>query len=279
MLADLGEGGDRGAGRPVGAGARQRVERVGDEHDPRRQRDRVAGEPVRIAEPVDPLVARPRALADEGVEVELGENVVRDHRVRLHDLPLALVERGRLAQDLLGDADLPDVVEQGADLDRLELLAAEAELPGERERERGHALGVAARVDVLRLHAARERGDRVAVGAPELEVRLPDLVHRGRRPLEVLTDGEHHQRRRQRERSEAGDPGLLVGDRRSQRHGPEEREVEARPVEALEPDRPPGGAFGQAHREAEETVVERGEHAAREHRRAGPPRVGGMEDH
>src|SRR5207248_11744952 len=114
----------RGTIRP---GARERVERIGDEHDPRRQRDVLPRQSIRVAHPIHALVARASALADERMQVELGEDVVRDHGMPPDDLPLSLVERRLLAQDLLRDADLAHVVEERADLDRLELLAAEAE--------------------------------------------------------------------------------------------------------------------------------------------------------
>ncbi len=53
--------GDRGLGgrwRAVWAVARHGVERVADEHDPRGERDRVAGQAVRVAVAVDALVRR-----------------------------------------------------------------------------------------------------------------------------------------------------------------------------------------------------------------------------
>jgi hypothetical protein len=38
--------------------------------------------------------------------------------VRLHDLPLVVVERAGLVDDLVGDSDLADVVQQRAELGR-----------------------------------------------------------------------------------------------------------------------------------------------------------------
>src|SRR6266516_6003451 len=95
-LRECAEHGPRGAIRPR---ARQSVEGVGDEHDSSGQRNRVAAETVRIAVAVDSLVTGARALADERMQVELREDVVRDHGVRLDQLPLVLGEFSRLAQD------------------------------------------------------------------------------------------------------------------------------------------------------------------------------------
>jgi hypothetical protein len=50
-------------------------------------------------------------------------------RVRAHSSPFLLVERRRLEQDALGNAD-PHVVRKGADLDRLEILPCETQRLG-----------------------------------------------------------------------------------------------------------------------------------------------------
>ena len=60
----------RGPPGAVGAGARHRVERVGDVDDAREQRDLVALEAVRIAEPVRLLVVQ---LDDRQVRLEEGD--------------------------------------------------------------------------------------------------------------------------------------------------------------------------------------------------------------
>ena len=90
-------------------------------------------------------------------------------------------------EDVLGNADLADVVQERPDLDRPEFLAFVTEPSRERNSNPGDALGVTAGVVVLGLHAPREGGDRVAVcpaemlcqlaqlyvDAPKIEVRLP----------------------------------------------------------------------------------------------------------
>ena len=124
---------------------------------------------VRIALAVHALVARAGDLEHDRIEVDLLEDVLGDHRVLLHHLPLLVVERARLVEDALRDPDLADVVQEGADLDRIELVALVAEAFGERDGDVGDALRVAAGVVVLCLHRASQRADR-------LDELLPDLL-------------------------------------------------------------------------------------------------------
>src|SRR6266581_4301229 len=127
MRLDLRECAEYGARGAIRSRARQRVEGVGDEHDPSGHRNRLAIESVRIARAVDPFVTRARALADERMQVELREDVVRDQGVGLDELPLVVGELSWFAQDVLRDADLADVVQERANLDRLEFLVAKPE--------------------------------------------------------------------------------------------------------------------------------------------------------
>src|SRR5439155_26529319 len=70
-----------------------------------------------------------------------------------------------LVQDRLRDSDLPDVVEDGAELDVPNLLEAEPELGGDRDGEPHDLLRVLARDGVLGLERVRERSERLAVEA------------------------------------------------------------------------------------------------------------------
>ena len=56
--------------------------------------------------------------------VELVGDLVADHRVDLHVFPLVVGECARLEQHRVFDADLSDVVEEGAEFESLELLLA-----------------------------------------------------------------------------------------------------------------------------------------------------------
>jgi hypothetical protein len=68
----------------------------------------------------------------------------------LHLGVLPVVELGRLDEDSVGDRDLADVVEEGAEAKRVELLRVQAELLAERERDALDAERVPGRVGVLR---------------------------------------------------------------------------------------------------------------------------------
>ncbi len=85
--------------------------------------------------------------------------------------------------------------------------------------------------------------------------------------FEVLLDGEDHQGGWEGEGGETGDSDLFIGDRGGEGEWAEEGEVEARPVEALEPDAAPRAVLREAHREAEKAVVDRGVGAAGEYGR------------
>ena len=50
-----------------------------------------------------------------------GHDVLAHHRVLLHDGQLAGIERARLEEDRVGDADLADVVDQAAAIKRVEV--------------------------------------------------------------------------------------------------------------------------------------------------------------
>ena len=58
-----------------------------------------------------------------------------EHRVRVHDHPLVAVQPLLLEQDVVGDADLADVMEQAAPLERLELGVADPHLPPDVDRD------------------------------------------------------------------------------------------------------------------------------------------------
>src|SRR5215218_10605609 len=148
----------------VRAVARHCVERVGDREDPRAGRNLLATEAVRIAGAVPALVVAPDdapALAVE--ERDALEHLLADHRVRLDEPPLGLVQRTRLSEDRVGHADLPDVVEEEAV--RRARVVAEGRLDDTCEGERValHAPRMGARAGVLRLQGASERRDRLLV--------------------------------------------------------------------------------------------------------------------
>ena len=76
----------------------------------------------------------------ERVDAEALEHPVADLRVALEHEPLRLRERAGLAQDLLGDRELAEVVEARREASELDVLLAEAEPDGDPRRELGDAL-------------------------------------------------------------------------------------------------------------------------------------------
>jgi hypothetical protein len=108
-------------GRLVRPHRGQRVIHVGHCDDARAQRDVVADQPVGVARSVVLLVVAER---DQRAHAHvLGGAALQDLVGRspgaAHHLPLALLERLRLEQDLVGDADLADVVQRRGELDGL----------------------------------------------------------------------------------------------------------------------------------------------------------------
>ena len=97
--------------------------------------DRLAGEAVGIAAAVPALVLVPHRLRDVAEARQRLQDPLADDRVLAHQVPLGVVERPGLVQDRVGDADLPDVVEQRAGLDLGERRAVETHRPPDRDRE------------------------------------------------------------------------------------------------------------------------------------------------
>ena len=123
----------------------------------------VAGEPVRIAVAVPALVLVADDASHGAHARDRAQDPLADRRVLAHDLPLALVERPGLVQDLVGDADLADVVEQRRGADATDLLAASASASPTLRGQVDDALRMLARVAVALLERRGERRDHVAV--------------------------------------------------------------------------------------------------------------------
>ena len=96
-------------------------------------------------------------------------------RVLLDDLELLVGERAGLAEDLGGNADLADVVEQRTELDALQRVAIELQLATDEDRDVADPAGVRRGVFVVRLERVRERSDRLDEGSLELVVVLRAL--------------------------------------------------------------------------------------------------------
>ena len=96
----------------VGARLAHRLVGVGGGEDPRRARDRRAGEPARIAGAVEPLAVGDRDRGERRERVGLVEHPFGQVRVDAHALPLAGAERAGLVPDRVGDAEPAEVVDE-----------------------------------------------------------------------------------------------------------------------------------------------------------------------
>ncbi len=126
------------ADRPlVGPVVGHRVVRVGDRHDPGAERDVVAAQPEWVAVPG---VAFVMVQDDRHGVLEGGgllEDDLADPRMLDDRSPLRRTESGRLVEDLLGNGDLADVVEEGGDPDPVDLGIGQVEARGHRHDDRG----------------------------------------------------------------------------------------------------------------------------------------------
>ncbi len=164
VAVQLREGGLQVERRAVGAALRHRPVGVADGDDPCRQRDPVASEAVRVAQPIRALVVKPH---DEGHGLQTGD--ARDHlsaplRVHLDEPQLLHGEPARLRQQGGWKAQLADVVKQRAELDLDQLGAGEPKPPADGNRRGGDlervVVGVAVRLGE-RLHERANLGLRI----------------------------------------------------------------------------------------------------------------------
>jgi hypothetical protein len=143
---------------PVG---RHRVPGVGEPDDRSLERDRLAGEAVRVAEPSQ----RSWWCLMIGTASRRRPNfpTIRapSAGVRLHLGVLPVVELRRLDENPVGHGDLADVVEQRAEAQRVELLGRQVELCRDREGDALHTQRVAGRVGVFRLDGCVQALDRL----------------------------------------------------------------------------------------------------------------------
>src|SRR3954447_19404776 len=120
------------------------VEHVGDVHEPRLDRDRLARQAVRIPAAVPALVvmARDRLRGLQQVRPAVGQHARAEHRVRLDDLELLVGQLAGLEQDRVRDRDLADVVQRRRAADPPDLAVAHPQPAREPRREMADALGV-----------------------------------------------------------------------------------------------------------------------------------------
>ena len=131
-------------------------------------------------------------LTRERIQETLDDAAERGRITRsdANDLVTELVQRGRLAENRLGDLELADVVQQRAERRLGEVVVAEPEPNGDRHREPADRLGVVGRVPAPLPEPVGERGKRARVLARLRLVRRPELFGRRVHPCAcVLRSG------------------------------------------------------------------------------------------
>src|SRR5437763_10115382 len=149
MCPELLDGLINGDALAIWARARHRLERVSDRDDPRLERNLACAPALRVAGAVEALVV---VEDPERLRRHLGgdEDRVADVDVLGHRRLLVRLQRTRLLQDRVGDADLADVVQEAGHAQALQVLARYAEPLANRYAELGHRLRGASRAALLR---------------------------------------------------------------------------------------------------------------------------------
>jgi hypothetical protein len=159
------------ASRAIDAVARDRVEGVGDGEDARVEVDLFGAQAARVTRPVPLLVVLPDDARRPFQKFDALQNLLAVHGVTAHVHPFLRAELRGLVQDGVRHADLADVVQERAELQRAQILARQIQLAPQTQAETDDALRVAVRLAVARLqrggegfqsHAVRffERGER-----------------------------------------------------------------------------------------------------------------------
>ena len=161
-LAQLGQGLLRGQrDHPIWPLGGHRLERVGAVEDPGQLRDLLTDQPIRIARAVVPLVVVADDRQLRGQLGDRGDDLRTEHRVAVHDRPLILGQPVRLEQNVIRDADLPDVVEQAAPLQGLHLRLVAAHDVPDVARDHHHPTAVHARRWIALVDGLSQRPDRL----------------------------------------------------------------------------------------------------------------------
>src|SRR5947209_8782473 len=122
-------------------------------------RNLLALQAVRIAGPIPALVLGSDDRTERREELDRDEDPLADHRMFSHDGELLWGEWSRFLEDVAGDADLADVVQERAIFHQPQLFTGQTEPPpdidGELRRLTRMRLGVA----VLGIERGRQRAD------------------------------------------------------------------------------------------------------------------------
>src|SRR2546430_369691 len=80
----------------------------------------VSAQAVRVSAAIGPLVVQLDDRDVAGEERDRSQDAGAENRVLLDDIELGTGQRARLAQDIVGDPDLADVVQEGAEAEHFE---------------------------------------------------------------------------------------------------------------------------------------------------------------
>ena len=180
---------------------------------------------VGVAAAVPALVV----VADDGREVarhaQRVADALADLGVLAHDAELVVRQRAGLVEDVLGDADLADVVQQGAVGDALQLAVAQAHVGSQARRAIGQVAAVVLEPEVLGLDRVGQ-GDHDVVrllhapddlagpkGAAQASQELDLLEGLGHEVVRAGVEGRDHVRGRRvrREHDDGQRHGAVVG--------------------------------------------------------------------
>src|SRR5690606_5283200 len=193
VLPELGDGVLLGEGHAIRPRRGHGIEGIGHGDDARLETRRlafgVAPAPVSGAVVV---AVMPGGDVDHRLEeVDLGEDLLHQMGVGLHLGVLVGIETTPLADQLRGDRQLPEVVDEGGPFQGLQLGAGEPELFTDQLGEVGDPLRVPPGVHVLGLEGLDEAPDRGLMGLTELGEGVQGHVTDG-----IDTDHEDEYRRR-----------------------------------------------------------------------------------
>src|SRR5439155_20385082 len=206
----------------VGPVGRHRVPRVREPDDGGLEEDPLAGQAVRVPAAVPALVVVTDDRHRGAERAELADDVSADLGVALDELELLFGEAGGLRQDGVWDAELADVVEEGAEAQRIETLLRQVQLLADRYRDALDPQGVAGGVGILGLDGRVQALDRLegallepAVSFHEILRALAQLLGLPAKHLRRSADEEDEQRPEHREDGDRREPdgALSLADR------------------------------------------------------------------
>ena len=106
-------------------------------NDARLDRDLSAPEPIRVATAIPSLVLGANDGTDATEERDRSDDALTDDGMLPHDGRLVVVEWARFVEDVAGNTDLADVMQQRAVFQKAQVVILEAQTPADRPRQRG----------------------------------------------------------------------------------------------------------------------------------------------